>query len=284
VKLLRYEQDWQSHWGVLDGDTVYALEGDPYGDARPGPAVGPFASVRLLAPCQPATIWSLGANYPSRCYERGFPLPTRPSVLVCPGSIICGPGADIRIPEFEPRAEFGAEVGIVLRADCRNVAEDAADAYILGYTGLNNVWIKDLDEEVAYARPIRVYDTHCPTGPIVDTAIDPSDLRIRLWVDGALHQDDRTSTVVFPARWFASWLSQQVPLRKGDLLMTGTPGGVEGQLLHFGQTVEIEVEGIGRLANQVTRVDTGAVANPIPLSRYVEQQAAPAGAQPAGIQ
>jgi 2-keto-4-pentenoate hydratase/2-oxohepta-3-ene-1,7-dioic acid hydratase in catechol pathway len=275
VKILRYEQNWKSHWGILDSaDTVWELNGDPYAEASAGREVGPLSSLRLLAPCQPATIWSLGANYPSRCAERGLPLPTRPSVLVCPGSIICGSGSDIRVPEYERRVEYGAELGIVLRADCRNVDEDLVDQYILGYTLLNNVWVKDVDEEIAYSRPIRVYDTHCPTGPVVETAIDASDLRIRLWVDGVLRQDDRTATVVFPPRRFVSWLSHQVPLRKGDLLMTGTPGGVEGQVLQYGQTVEIEAEGIGRLLNQVTRVDTGAVANPVPLTQYIDAQAA----------
>jgi 2-keto-4-pentenoate hydratase/2-oxohepta-3-ene-1,7-dioic acid hydratase in catechol pathway len=281
VKLVRYEADWQSRWGVVVGDAVHALEGDPFGAAWPGAVVGPLASVRLLAPCMPETIWSLGANYPSRCHERGFPLPTEPSVAVCPGSIICGSDSDIRIPEFEQRAEYGAELGIVLRKDCHNVNEDDVDEYVLGYTILNNVWIKDVDEQQAYARPMRVYDTHCPTGPLIDTAIDPNDLRIRLWVDGVLRQDDRTSTVVFPPKWFVAWLSRQAPLRKGDLLMTGTPGGVEGQVLHYGETVEIEIDGIGRLVNRVTRVDNGAVTPVVSLKRWMAQRAAGIGAEPA---
>jgi len=195
--------------------------------------------------------------------------------------MITGSGSEIRVPEFERRAEYGAELGIVIRKDCRDVSEDMVDDYVLGYTVLNNVWIKDVDEQVAYARPLRVYDTHCPTGPVIDTEVDPSDLRIRLWVDGDLRQDDRTSTVVFPARWFVAWLSCQVPLRKGDLLMTGTPGGVEGQVLHYGETVEIEVEGIGRLVNRVTRVDTGAVTPVVSLQRWLAEHAAGVSAAPA---
>src|SRR5262249_44303796 len=156
------------------------------------------------------------------------------------------------------RVEYGVELGIVMRRDCRDVEPADVDDYVLGYTGLNNVWVKDPAEK-AYARPMRVYDNHCPTGPVVDAAIDPRDLRLRLWVDGELRQDDRTSTVVFDLCYVVSWLSKRVTIRQGDLIMTGSPGGIEGHSLRPGQTVEMEVEGIGRLCNRVTRVDDAAV-------------------------
>ena len=272
MKLLRYELDWASHWGVLEGDTVHALLGDPYGDCGAGEAVGRVDDLTLLAPCTPRTIWSLGANYPSRCAERGFALPTEPSFLVAPGSCICGTGAEIRIPEHERRAEYGAELGIVARRDCRDVSEAEAPAYVLGYTALNNVWVKDPADAGDYARPLRVYDNHCPTGPVVDTAVDPHDLRVRLWVDGELRQDDRTSTVVFPPARVIAWLSQRVTIAKGDLIMTGTPGGVEGHTLRYGQTVAIAVEGIGRIENRVTRVDAAAATDVVGLKKWLESR------------
>jgi 2-keto-4-pentenoate hydratase/2-oxohepta-3-ene-1,7-dioic acid hydratase in catechol pathway len=269
VKLLRYEQAWRSHWGILEGEDVYALEGDPDGDPRPGRRVGRVGDLTLLAPCTPHTIWSNGANYPSRCDERGFVYPTEPAVAVAPGSCVCGTGAEIRIPEFETRSEYGAELGILLKRDCHEVAEAEADDYILGYTVLNNIWIKDSAEQRAYSRPLRVYDNHCPTGPVVDTTIDPSDLRVRLWVDGELRQDDRTSTCFFSPRFLTSWISQRVAMKRGDLIMCGTPGGVEGHVLRYGQTVEVEVEGIGRISNRVTRVDNAAVTYVVSLAHYL---------------
>jgi 2-keto-4-pentenoate hydratase/2-oxohepta-3-ene-1,7-dioic acid hydratase in catechol pathway len=272
VKLLRYERDWRAHWGVLEGNHVHKLGGDPYGECRTGAEVGSLESVELLAPCTPQTIWSLGANYPSRCAERGFPLPTSPSFQVVPGSCICGSGADIRVPEFERRVEYGVELGIVMRRDCRDVEPGDVDDYILGYTGLNNIWVKDSDEQRAYARPMRVYDNHCPTGPVVDTALDPGDLRLRLWVDGLLRQDDRTSAVVFSPHDAISWLSNRVLIKRGDLIMTGSPGGIEGQSLHFGEVVEMEVEGIGRLRNRVTRIDNAAVSHVISLAKWLDEQ------------
>jgi 2-keto-4-pentenoate hydratase/2-oxohepta-3-ene-1,7-dioic acid hydratase in catechol pathway len=284
MKLCRYEQDWTGRWGIVEGDIVYALEGDPYGTPDRGPAVGPLADLsgraerplreggpRLLAPCTPRTIWSNGANYPSRCYERNFKLPTTPSIAWSPASMLCGTGADIRIPEAERRSEYGAELGIVMRRDCRDVSEAEAEDAILGYTALNNIWIKDTDQ-VAYERPLRVYDNHCPTGPVVVTRdeADWRDRSVRLWVDGELRQDDTTSSMLFSPAFLVSYLSQMVTIRAGDLIMTGTPGGVEGKWLRFGQTVEVEVGGIGRLRNFVTRVDGAALTFVISVKKWLE--------------
>lgn len=272
MKLLRYECDWQSRWGILDEGLVYELLGDPYGAAHPGAPVGPITDLKLLAPCTPATIWSNGANYPSRCDERRFSYPTEPAVAVVPGTTICGTGVDIGIPEFERRAEYGAELGIVLRRDCYRVSEVEADDYILGYTSLNNIWIKEPSEQEAYGRPLRVYDNHCPTGPIVNTDMDWRDKRIRLWVDGQLRQDDTTSTVFFSPQRLVAFISQIAPMKQGDLIMTGTPGGVEGHVLHYGEVVEVEIEAIGSIRNRIVRVDNGAVTDVVSITRWVEVQ------------
>ena len=271
MRLLRYEQDWRGRWGVLEGNHVFELVGDPFGEYYAGAPVGSLDQLTLLAPCTPETIWSLGANYPSRLAERGFPVPVEPAFAVVPGGCICGTEEEIRIPEFETRSEYGVELGIVMARDCRDVEPGEVADYVLGYTGLNNIWIKDAEGQ-AYARPMRVYDNHCPTGPVLDTEIDPSDLRVRLWVDGELRQDDRTSTFVFDVPYLVSWLSKRVTIRRGDLIMTGSPGGIEGHVLHYGETVEMEVEGIGRLRNRVTRVDNGAVSYIVGLAKWLEMQ------------
>jgi 2-keto-4-pentenoate hydratase/2-oxohepta-3-ene-1,7-dioic acid hydratase in catechol pathway len=270
VKIVRYEQDWRAHWGIVQGDSVSALEGDVFGDARAGPPIGRLDALRLLAPCTPRTIWSNGSNYPSRCQEREHPLPTEPSFLWCPGAMICGPDADIRIPEFEPRSEYGAELGIVLRTDCHAVAESVADAYILGYTALNNVWSKD-SPNVASAHPLRVYDTYCPVGPVLDTNFAYQNTSIQLRVDDSVRQDDRTSAMLFSPQRLVSALSQLVPLKRGDLIMTGTPGGIEGQTLQFGQTVSVEIGGLGVLRNRVVRVDNATPTSIVSVKAWLQR-------------
>jgi len=271
MRIVRYEKDWRSYYGLVKGDIIYELKGDVFGDPRPGAEIGKWGEIKLLAPCQPETIWSNGANYPSRCHERDFPLPTEPHFLWSPGTMICGHESEVRIPEFEPRSEYGAELAIVLRKDCHNVGEDEADEYILGYTALNNIWSKD-PEHVAHRQPLRVYDTYCPVGPVVDTEIDPNDLYVRLSINGELRQDDRTSSMLFSPQFLVSYISKLVPMKQGDLIMTGTPGGVEHHVLHYGEVCEVEIEGIGKLRNHVTRVDTGAVSYIISVPKWLEQQ------------
>jgi 2-keto-4-pentenoate hydratase/2-oxohepta-3-ene-1,7-dioic acid hydratase in catechol pathway len=283
MKILRYERDWRSHWGLLEDDTVYELLGDPHAGCRPGNRVGPIADQTLLAPCTPRTIWSNGANYPSRCDERGLSHPTEPAVAVVAGSTICGDGVDIGIPEFEVRSEYGAELGIVLKRDCHQVGVAEADDYILGYTALNNIWVKDPAGSQTGARPLRVYDNHCPTGPIVNTEMGWRDKRIRLWVDGQLRQDDTTSTMLFSPQLLVSYISKFAPMQQGDLIMTGTPGGVEGHTLCYGQVIELEIEDIGRVRNRVVRVDNAAVTYVVSIGDWVAMQTAGTAPTPAAV-
>ena len=272
MRFVRYERDWKGQWGILDGDAVYELRGDVFEEPRPGDRVGALDELTLLAPCTPETIWSNGANYPSRCDERGFAYPTVPAVAVVSGTSICGTGVDVRIPEFERRIEYGVELALVIGKDCRDVEESEADQYIFGYTGLNNIWVKDVGEKGAYTRPLRVYDNHCPTGLILDTDFDWRDQPVRLWVDGEPRQDDNTSTMFFTPQRLVSFVSKQVTLKRGDVLMTGSPGGIEGKWLRFGQSVEMEVGTLGRIRNRIVRADNAAVSYVISLKKWVEQQ------------
>ncbi len=282
MKLVRYEKDWKGRWGILEGDTVHQLVGDPYGECRAGEPVGALGDLKLLAPATPSIIWSLGANYPSRCHERNFEDPTAPAISVVAGSSICGTDQEIRIPEFETRVEYGVELAIVLKRDCHDVEESEVDDYILGYTGLNNVWVKD-PAHIPYRKPLRVYDNCCPTGPLVNTEMDGDNVRLRLWVDGEPRQDDSTSTVFFPYRHVVSWLSKRVAIKQGDVIMTGSPGGIEGHVLHFGEVVEMEVEGVGRIRNRVTRVDNAAVSYVVSLEKWLEMQQTGAVAGPSSF-
>jgi 2-keto-4-pentenoate hydratase/2-oxohepta-3-ene-1,7-dioic acid hydratase in catechol pathway len=125
---------------------------------------------------------------------------------------------------------------------------------------------------VPYRKPLRVYDTYCPVGPLIDTEIDTSDLHVRYYVDGKLRQDDRTSSMLFSPQLIVSWTSKLVPMKQGDLLMTGTPGGVEHHIIHYGETIEVDIEGIGVLRNFVTRVDTGAVSYIVSVPKWLEEQ------------
>ncbi|MBV9357169.1 MAG: fumarylacetoacetate hydrolase family protein, partial [Chloroflexi bacterium] len=193
------------------------------------------------------------------------PLPAQPSFLWCPSSMLCGPEADVRIPEAERHSEYGAELGVVLARDCYRIAESDAGRYVLGYTPLNNVWSK--------GSGLRVYDTYCPVGPLLDTGEDALDASIRLCVDDAVRQEDRTSSMLFSPQRLVAALSRLVPLRQGDLIMTGTPGGIEGYVLHYGETMTVTIDGLGALRNRVVRADQATPTSIVGVTAWLSQPA-----------
>lgn len=247
--------------GVLDGGMVHALEGSLAAPRR-GPAVAPVAEVTLLAPCTPRQVISVGANFADRCRENDLPIPTQPghhdSYLV-PSECVVGPEAPIRVPPWEAHVEYSAELGVVMARDAHDVPAARVRDYVLGYAALNNLWAKTRPR-VAGALNIRVYDSFCPVGPWVETAVDPEDLALRLRLNGELRQDSRTSHMLFDVDRVIAYVSTRRPLHAGDLIMTGTPSGVAR--VAPGDVVEVEVEGIGVLRNSIV-LDPSVAERPL---------------------
>ncbi len=248
--------------GVLVGDTVHALDGDLFESPRTGLAVAPLAEVTLLAPCMPGQVISVGANYADRCRENELEIPSEPgrhdSFLV-PGVCVVGPGAPIRLPPWEPHVEYSAELGVVMRRACHAVPVARIPEHVLGYTALNNLWAKTRPR-VPSALNIRVYDSFCPVGPWIETAIEPTDLGLRLRLNGQLRQDSRTSKMLFDVFTVIAFVSARIPLAAGDLVMTATPSGV-GRIAP-GDVVEVDIEGIGVVGNPVV-LDPSVAERPL---------------------
>jgi len=109
VRIVRYQKDQVSHDDLIEGNMAHELVGKVFEEGRRGQEVGALGEVKLLAPCVPQAIWSNDANYPWRCHDRHFDLPTEPHVLWAPGTMIGGPEREFSLPRFEHRADFGAE-------------------------------------------------------------------------------------------------------------------------------------------------------------------------------
>ena len=254
MKLVRYQGAASAQYGILEGDFIYEIRGDVFsGECERGEPVGGMEAVMLLAPCTPQTITSIGANYASRCRENNLPIPTEPGLgdrFYIPAGALTGPGALIYYPLQETRVEYGGELGIVMRRTCHQVSVEQAVDYILGYTVLHNVWAKD---PKGSTRPgpqrIRAYESFCPTGPCVVTDIDSSKIAWETRVNGAVRQKANTSEMLFSAAEIVANISTWHTLQPGDLIQCGTAGGVG--VLHPGDVVEIEFEGIGVLRNLV---------------------------------
>ena len=144
---------------------------------------------------------------------------------------------------------FEGELGVVIGRRCADVATDKADTYIFGYTCVNDVTARDLQRKDVQFTRAKSFDTFCPFGPVIATDLDPLDLRLRTHVNGATRQDARTSAMAFSVPFLVRYISHVMTLEPGDLIATGTPAGVGP--LAAGDTVEVEIEGVGILRNHV---------------------------------
>ncbi|MBN1672073.1 MAG: fumarylacetoacetate hydrolase family protein [Kiritimatiellae bacterium] len=266
MKLVRYQTNGTPEYGILEDDWVYAIEGDVYaGDIGKARAVGGLETIRLLPPCEPKRIVSIGANYASRCTENGLRIPTKPGEgdkFYIDVRALAGPGDLIRLPEQEARVDFSGELAIVMRRVCEHVTAEEASAGILGYTIVHNAWAKGQPPAGVKGKGVRAYETFCPVGPCLVTDLDPASVAWRTRVNGVVRQDSNTSEMLFSAAEMVADISTTYTLRPGDLIQTGTACGVGP--MSPGDVVEIEFEGIGVLRN---RAVAGGAMEPVGLEK-----------------
>ena len=221
----------------------------------------PLAEVRLAPPvANPSKIICVGLNYRDHCLEQDIELPDRPILFAKFPSSVIGPGDEIRWPsDASQKVDYEAELAVVIGRQGRNIPTEHAYDYVAGYTIVNDVSARDAqfaDEQWIRGKS---FDTFCPMGPYLLTAdevLDPHTLDIRCWVNGELRQDSNTRELVFKVHDLLAYISKTSTLMPGDVLITGTPGGVgvfrDPQVfLKPGDLVEVEIDMLGRLSNRV---------------------------------
>jgi 2-keto-4-pentenoate hydratase/2-oxohepta-3-ene-1,7-dioic acid hydratase in catechol pathway len=212
----------------------------------------PLSSVRLLAPVEPSKIICIGRNYREHAKELNHPIPTEPLLFLKPPSSIIGPGDTIRRPvALSQRVDYEGELGVVIGRRCYRLREDDdVLPYILGYTCVNDVTARDLQNQDAQWTRAKGFDTFCPVGPVVAENLDPwKGVWVQTRVNGELRQNGTTTDFLFPLDRLIRFISQVMTLEPGDLIATGTPVGVSP--LQAGDIVEVTVDGVGSLANPV---------------------------------
>ena len=220
---------------------------------------GDVPSDRRIAPVpRPGKVIAVGLNYHDHASEGGVELPTVPMLFAKFSTAVIGDGATVEWdPELTSAVDLEAELGVVIGRTARNVSEEAALRHVLGYTCINDVSARDLqvsDKQFVRAKSL---DTFCPMGPALVTADelgDPGDLAIRSYHNGELMQDGRTADLIFDVPALVAFCSRAFTLEPGDVIATGTPAGVGWYrdpkvLMTDGDTMVIEIEGIGRLTN-----------------------------------
>ena len=234
---------------ALERDGAWrSLEGDLFGDYRPGAALDP-EGLRWLAPVTPSKIVAVGLNYRDHAKEMGKALPSEPLIFLKPPSAMIGPGAPIVIPPGAGRVDGEAEVGIVIGRTARNVRAAEASDYVLGLTCVNDVTDRDLQKrDVQYTRA-KGFDTFAPIGPAIAVGLDGAALAIGSTVNGVTRQASSTREMIFPLPHVVEFVSHVMTLLPGDVIATGTPPGV-GPIVP-GDRVVVTLEGVGELANDV---------------------------------
>jgi 2-keto-4-pentenoate hydratase/2-oxohepta-3-ene-1,7-dioic acid hydratase in catechol pathway len=236
-----------------DGE-VRKLVGDVFGEWQEGVRLeGGLRNARVLAPVLPSKIVAVGLNYRAHAAEQGKPLPPEPLIFIKPSTTVIGPGDAIRIPPGVGRVDYEAEAGIVIGRRAWRIREEDAASVILGVTCVNDVTARELQKkEGHYTRP-KGFDTFAPVGPAIGLGLDFSRLAVRGRVNGDLRQDSSTRDLIFPVPALVAFISAIMTLLPGDIISTGTPAGIGP--LKPGDSVAIEVEGVGELVNPVVSGD-----------------------------
>lgn len=260
MKIARILTGNRREYAVVEEGGYRLIDGDVFGDWRPGSGVVPAAAARLLAPVDPPQIVAIGLNYREHARESNMAVPAAPVIFIKTCNCIVGPGDAVLLPTMAPNeVDYEAELVIVLGRTAKNVPEAEVDRYVLGYTCGNDVSARDcqirLDKQWARGK---CFDTFAPIGPWIATGLNPDDLAIGLTLNGQVVQGSRTSDLVFSCRQLVSYVSQCMTLLPGSLIMTGTPQGVgmgrkPPLWLQEGDVMTVDIEGIGSLTNPVRK-------------------------------
>jgi 2-keto-4-pentenoate hydratase/2-oxohepta-3-ene-1,7-dioic acid hydratase in catechol pathway len=251
VKIARFSHDGAISFGILDEDNeLVVLSGDPMfaGFDTTGERV-PLARATLLAPVIPRSkVVAVGRNYLDHAAELGNEAPAEPLLFFKPNTSVIGPNDSIVRPPQSERVDFEGELAVVIGAIAKNVKAADVDQVIFGYTIANDVTARDLQKSDGQWARAKGFDSFCPLGPVIDTELD-DDARVITRVNGEVKQDGPISDMVHGIASIIEYASAAFTLLPGDVILTGTPAGV-GPLVD-GDTVEVEVTGIGVLRNPV---------------------------------
>jgi 2-keto-4-pentenoate hydratase/2-oxohepta-3-ene-1,7-dioic acid hydratase in catechol pathway len=262
MRIARFSHTNGMSFGVVEGEpeagpealTVAAVDGHPFGELRFTGQRWALADVRLLSPILPSKVVCVGRNYADHAAEHGAEVPPEPLLFLKPSTSVIGPQDAIRLPLQSHRVEHEAELAVVIGPPgARRVDQTAARQAIFGWTCANDVTARDLQRADGQWTRAKGFDSFCPLGPWITTGVDMADREVRCEVNGEVRQLGRTSDLVFDPVTLVSYASHVMTLLPGDVVLTGTPAGVD--VLKPGDTVTVRVEGIGELANPVVALE-----------------------------
>ena len=233
---------------VVDGE-VFRLRGDVFGSPSFDRKATKLKGIRTLTPVVPSKIIAVGLNYADHARESNKALPKEPLFWMKATTSLLPDGGKIEIPFPNHRTDFEAELAVVIGRRVRNVTPAAAARYIFGYAAAQDVSDRTIQNGESQWTRAKSFDTFTPFGPYVETKIDPHDLTIQLFQNGQLRQNSNTSQLIFNCFQLVSFISTNMTLLPGDVILTGTPSGVGP--IESGDRLEVRIQGLAPLVNGV---------------------------------
>lgn len=251
MKIAKYVHEGQSGYAMISGDVLHPIKGDIFGDFTASAEMISLAEVKLLPPVQPSKLICVGLNYRLHAEESGVPIPNEPMLFMCSNAAIIPDGETIILDDATARIDYEAEIAVIIGRKARNLTTKEASSHVLGYSICNDVSNRDLQKKDGQFTRAKSYDTYKPLGPWIETELDPNNASILLRQNGEVRQKSNTSDMIFSIEEIIAFVSGVMTLLPGDVIITGTPEGVGP--MKAGDNIEIEIGGIGKLSNKVSK-------------------------------
>ncbi len=250
MKVVRIKAGDDIAYGVAQTDGVLIYRGSPFVAWEPTEIVVPWDTVHLLSPVLPTKVVCVGKNYVEHADEMDGEVPEEPLIFIKPATAVIGQNAAVVHPAQSDEVHHEAELAVVIGRVARNVRAEDASLCIFGYTAANDVTARDLQRKDGQWTRSKGFDTFCPLGPAIETELDPLErLAVICRVNGEVRQAGFTSDMVFGVAEIIEFITSVMTMLPGDVILTGTPSGV-GRVVP-GDTMEVEIDGIGTLVNRV---------------------------------
>jgi len=250
MKFARFEYQGKIYNGTVEAEEITVIKGSFWNHFDVTNQKYPISEVSFLPAVLPTKIVCVGQNYRGHIEELGMPVPQEPLIFLKPPSCLIGHEHPIIYHRVAERIDYEGELAIVIKNKMRNVNEIDVLNYVLGYSCFNDVTERNMVGDNPFLLSIaKGFDTFGPFGPYIVTGLDPNHLMLKTYLNGELKQQDNTNNCVFSIQQVLSYISRYMTLLPGDIVTTGTPKGIAP--MQPGDTVEVEIEGIGCLRNSV---------------------------------
>ena len=257
MRIIRFEAFRNIKYGMVDGDVVRGFQDNPFRNFKvPGSSfpldrtIYKMSEIKLLATCNPSKYVGIGLNFRKTAENSKMPIPKVPIIFLKPNTSVIGPNDNIILPPAPSRVIHEGELALVIGKAAKDVPEERAREYLLGFTCTDDVSDTfSFEEDRGNPTRAKGQDTFGPLGPWIETEVDPDDLKIEVYVNSELRQCGSTSDFIFGVNKIITFVSSVMTLLPGDIIAMGTPPGADQ--IKPGDVVEVKIDRIGTLKNPV---------------------------------